>query len=250
MRMMLDWIFCCCLRLRTSHEYRRERHVVQHSGKRFKVVWCRQQHMLSFSALSTLSIVLDGILCFIAFFIASMSYRLHRLFRKPRYRQFSLGFFLIGVGYLCATVVNILVSGGVASTLHTTVTLLRSCWSVAALAGLLVLTYLYYDVADRRLRFLLASLLVAAFLLGGASAFAFFVLSGLLFLFISMKLYPRYRAKPERSRLFLLLGFAMLFIAKLFSGALFLHGGLYIGYYVFKLAGAILIAWSMWVISR
>jgi hypothetical protein len=200
-----------------------------------------------------LGIALDAILFIITVSIASMSYRMYALFRKPSYRQFSIAFLFISIGYFFSTILNILhypILEEFSMHLQPFIALIMQLWFVPVLLGLLLLTYLYYDLREWELRLLLAVLIGAAFYLGRADRFAFFIISGILFLFIALKLYRHYRASPDKSGRFVLAGFSLLFIAKLFSGVLFLHGGLYVGYYLFKLAGVVLIARSLWVISR
>lgn len=203
-----------------------------------------------------LGIALDVLILAITVFITVTSFSLYRLFRKPRYRQFSTGFLFISISYLFFMLINLY-----SYLQEYTVLFPGMDWEkllaffmqvriIAMLLGLLLLIYLYYELNERGLQVLLASLVAAAFLLGGADAFAFLILSGILFLFVALKLYRHYRTSSEQSSLFVLMGFSLLFLAKLLSGTLFLHSGLYVGLYVFKLAGVALIARSLWVISR
>ncbi len=202
---------------------------------------------------SQLGIALDIIIFLLTAFITATSYRLYRAFRKRNYLQFSTGFFLISMGYLAITILNIVtfplmrVSDLGYLSLEGVLTLL---WYLPVLAGLLILTLLYYGVDDRKLQLLLAVLLTVGFVMGGGAASAFFVFSGLLFLFIALRLFEHYRAAPDTNSLLILLGFSMLFLSKMASGALFVHEGVYVGYYLFKVGGAALIAYGMWVISR
>lgn len=202
---------------------------------------------------SQLSIVLDIVIFLIMVFITYMSHRLYSTFRKPRYLQFSTGFLFITIGYLFIAIINILTYPSISTAGAEELPfagILTNLWYVPVLIGLFILTCLYYEIADRKVQFLIASLLAAGFLLGGTNKFSFIVFSGLLFFFIALKLYQHYRANPDRGGLFILIGFSLLFLAKVVSGLLFVHDGLYIGYYFFKLTGAALIARSLWVIAQ
>lgn len=198
-------------------------------------------------------IALDVVVFIITVFITSMSYRLYRLFRKPRYRQFSIGFFFVSISYFIFALLNILsYSETYLQVLSNErlVTLLTQARMVTMLAGLLLFIYLYYEIHELGLQLLLASLVAAVLVLSGTQELGFFILSGILFFFIAVRLYRHYRSSPDRTGLFVLIGFVLLFTAKMLSAVLFLHGGAYAGYYLFKLTGVLVILGSLWVISR
>ncbi|HIH23745.1 TPA: hypothetical protein HA251_01795 [Candidatus Woesearchaeota archaeon] len=203
--------------------------------------------------MSQLSILLDIAIFLLTTAITWMAFHLYMLFRKPRYLQFSTGFLCISIGYFFVAIINVFTYPNI----HTTgieqlalANVLRSLWFIPILVGLTILTILYYNINERRLQLLFVTLLIAGFTLGGFTEVAFFTASSILFFFIALKLYHHHRTEPDQSSLLILTGFSLLFISKLFSGILFIHEGLYIGYYIFKLAGVGLITHSTWVISR
>jgi|GEM_PF-4907687 len=203
--------------------------------------------------ISQLSILLDITIFVLTASITGMSFHLYTLFRKPRYLQFSTGFLCISIGYFFVALINVFTYPSI----HTTgieqlasANMLKSLWFIPVLIGLTILTILYYEINERRLQLLFIALLIAGFALGKSTELAFFTISSILFFFIALKLYQHYRTTPDQSSLLILIGFSLLFLSKLFSGILFIHEGLHIGYYIFKLVGAGLIAHSVWVISR
>lgn len=210
--------------------------------------------MVVFLEFFNIGVLLEILVFAITIAITLMSYRMYRRFEKPKYRQFSTGFLFISLGYLCSAIISISAYNQpfVISHLNSQlfIDIFSQLWYLCVLLGLLLLVYLYYDIHDLSLKFLIASLVITAFIIGGASDFIFVILSGIMFLFIAIKLYRHYRSFPDKNALFILFGFSLLVISKLFSGILLVHEGFYAGYYLFKLAGVALIAYSLWVISR
>lgn len=205
-----------------------------------------------------LGVVFDGLAFIITLLVASMGFRLYHLFRKPSHLQFSLGVLFMSVSYLFYALINfltfaeetrlpVLLTG---EQLHEILTLFTQVRFVMMMIGLLILIYLYYEIDDWSVRTLLGLLMLLALFLGDANDFTFFMLSAMFLFFIALKLYQRYRLRPETTALLVLLGFISLFIAKLLSGILLLSSGVFLTAYLFKLAGILALLSSLWVISR
>jgi hypothetical protein len=197
--------------------------------------------------LNALVMACDLVLVVATICITIFSFKLYHRFHKKSYLQFSTAFLFVTIGYLSAALLDITTLLHVSADVST---LFAEIWYIAVLMGLILFIYLYYEIDHLSLRLLLGALLAAAFLLGGADDFDFLVLCTVLFVFIVLKLYMRYCDSPDHNRLLVLIGFILLFIAKLLSGVMQVHIILFVARYLFKMVGALLIAYALWAVSR
>ncbi|MFW5977581.1 MAG: hypothetical protein ACOCQQ_03650 [Candidatus Nanoarchaeia archaeon] len=193
----------------------------------------------------------------VTFFIGYYAYRLYRVARQQSLGFFSLAFAGISLGYLVQTIFNVFFWGGL-KTQHIFNSFSQTISSstqisvfvvlfhmLAMITGLVMLAFVTLRRKDLFLFSFLLTMTLVTLMVAHHIHHAFFIITGLLLLFITLQHLTRYTRKPSRVSLYVTLGFSLLFLGQLGLGLSSFTSALYVWGHVVTFVGYLFLFWSV-----
>jgi hypothetical protein len=209
---------------------------------------------------STPEIVIHVVFALVTFFIAYRAYKIYRMCEHKPTGIFSLAFLGLSASYMLQALLGFLILNnvhsqdilGLISTVSTIpLSMIATVLHVSALTtALVLLAYVTLKERGVKIFLLLFSITTVALLLAQEKGMAFFLITGILLLFITAQHVQRFIRKPNRAKLFVSAGFGLLFLGQLLLAIAYKLCGVYVAGLLIILLGYIFLLRSLYEIKK
>lgn len=199
---------------------------------------------------------------FVTLFIAYKAYKVYTMTKNEKIAYFGVAFLGLGVSYVLQALIYLFVMENVSTVdlighTHSVVSLISLSYvaTMIHMATLLLALVILAFVTLKKERgikifSLIFSLTFLTFILSSLKGFAFFLLSGVLLLFISAQYIQRYLKKPTRTTYYISAGFSLLFLGQLLLALTYVFSSFCFFGHLIILGGYVLLLMSLLKINH